>query len=175
MAIFPRIVIVCPPQIKADWGNTQIGNLFDGDNLSLRINPESYTRIEEGENSKFSDYFSGAGYQQSPQRIGFQVSVVDSRDELPIALMQLSKSRLGAGYTDFSPLTIYDYCRPESKQDYDRGYAVRVGQIWVQNLSASRQKGRILCDTPPIEYPQAGRYNSGFTLKFLSVYKEVVN
>jgi hypothetical protein len=176
MTYFPKIVIICPPSIKANWGTTAIADLFTGNNLELRIQPDTYTRVEEGTQSTFNDFFDGVGYNQSPVRIGFNIAIQDKRDELALAIKELSKLSLGTKYTDFQTVTVWDYLRPENAADYQAGYAIRVGKIWIENLTATVQKGNLICATPhPIEQPQAGRYNSGFNLKFMSAKKQVVN
>jgi hypothetical protein len=178
MGYFPRIVISCPPSIIASWRPTPIGDLFDSGNLTIRIQPQTYTRIEEGEKSRFNDFFCGVGYQQSPQRIGFSVAVADVRDELAIALSELSRLGLGNQYVDFTPIDVLDYCRLDDSADYARGYAVRRGQIWVENLTGTITAGRIECSegrgVTITELPTQGRYNNGFSLKFLSLNKQVI-
>lgn len=180
MVYIPRISINCPPQIVANWINTPIADLFNGNNLNLRVQPETYTRIEEGEKSKFNDFFSGVGYQLAPIRVGFSVAIADRRDELLIALSELSRLSISAGYKYFAPINISDYCRLETIEDYTRGFAIRSGQIWVENRTAIVKRGRISCTesqgSSPIivEHPIGGGYNNGFTLKFISSKQEIL-
>lgn len=174
MSYFTKIVIQCPTSIVVNWSGSAISDLFSGNNLTLRVQPQTYSRIEEGEKSKFSDFFSGVGYIQAPQRVGFSVAVADRRDELAIAIKELSKLALTNGFTNLTPITVLDYCRVETKADYDRGYTIRSGQIWAENLTGTISKGQLICGTPSLEIPAVGRYNDGFTLKFLSTHKEVL-
>lgn len=175
MTYFQKIVIVCPPQISATWGTSPIADLFDSaGNLSLRIQPDHYTRIEEGTASQFNDLFNGVGYNHSPQRIGFSIAIQDKRDELAIAVKELARLSLGTQYTNFSTITVLDYIRVDNAADYAAGFTTRIGKLWVENLTGTVQRGNLICATPLIETPQAGRYNNGFTLKFLSSKKEVI-
>jgi hypothetical protein len=181
MSYFPRISIACPAQIVANWESTPIGNLFDIDgNINLRIQPQTYTRIEEGEKCRFNDFFSGVNYQLSPQRIGFTVKVEDKRDELLIALSEVSRLSIGSGYRFFVPINILDYCRLDSFTDYAQGFTNRQGQIWVEDRTGAVKRGKIVCNESAIgdpvitEFPTGGGYNNGFTLKFLSLKKELI-
>jgi hypothetical protein len=178
MAYFARIVVSCPPSILANWISTPIADLFNASGLNIRVQPQTYTRIEEGEKSKFNDFFNGVGYQQSPQRVGFNLAVADVRDELAIALSEISRASLGSGYTDFSAIDVLDYCRLDTKADYDRGYTIRRGQIWVENLTGTIRRGQIECNhvrgISVVESPSLGGYNNGFNLKFLSLNKQVL-
>ncbi len=175
MAYIQKISIVCPPQISSVWSTSAIADLFSGGNINIRVKPNSYKQIQEGAASQFNDFFNGVGYNQSPQRIGFDVSVDDHRDELAIALQELAKLSLGTQYTDFKPVTILDYCRMDDSADYARGYAIRIGKISVENLTGTVQRGNLICSQPPIEQPQVGRYNEGFNLRFLSLKKSVIS
>lgn len=174
MAYFPRIVIICPPQIKASWGTSPIADLFVGDDIHLRVQSDAYTRVEEGTESAYEDFFNGVGYNLSPKRIGFNIVIEDKRDELALAIKQLSLLSVPTTYRTFTPVTVRDYLRLENAADYAAGYATRQGKIWVENLSATVQKGKLLCATPAVEVPQVGRFNNGFNLRFLGVYKDVV-
>jgi hypothetical protein len=174
MSYFPRIVIVCPPQIKATWGTSPIADLFVGNDIELRIQSEAYTRIEEGTESAFEDHFNGVGYNLSSKRIGLNIAIQDKRDELALAIKELSLLSLGNNYRKFKPVTIFDYLRVENAADYAVGYTTRQGKIWVENLTATVQKGKLLCAMPAVEDPQVGRFNNGFNLRFLGAYKQVV-
>lgn len=176
MSYFQRLTIVCPPIIKATWGATPIADLFVGDNLELRIQPDNYTRVaDDSGGSAFNDFYNGVGYDVKPQRIGFNIAIQEKRDELALAIAQLSKLSLGDNYTNFKPVTIHDQIRIEDHADYVRGYAIRRGKLWIENLTGTVQQGQILCATPIIETPQAGRLNNGFNLRFLSTYKDVIS
>ena len=175
MVYIPKIVIVCPTEISAVWSTSAIADLFIGGNINLRVKPNSYKQIQEGTASQFNDFFNGVGYNQSPQRVGFDVSVDDHRDELAIALQELAKLSLGTQYVDFKPVTVLDYCRMDDSTDYNRGYAIRVGKISVENLTGTVQRGNLVCSVPPVEQPQAGRYNDGFSLRFTSLQKSVIS
>lgn len=174
-AYSPRIVIICPSSIKTNWGTSPIADLFIGNDLELRINPNNYTRVEEGGESSFRDFFSGVGYDRAPKRIGFNIAVEDKRDELALALKELILLSSAPNYIDFNPVTIRDYLRVENRADYLNGYTTRTGRIWIENLTATYQKGKLICATPVVEQPQTGRYNNGFNLRFLAVNKTVVN
>ena len=145
-----------------------------GNDLHLRVQSDAYTRIDDDTDSKFEDFFDNVGYNLSPKRIGFNIAIQDKRDELALALKELVKLSVSSNYRTFTPITVYDYLRPENKADYDRGYAIRTGKIWITNLTATVQKGKLLCATPAVEVPQIGRFNNGFNLRFLGVYKQVV-
>ncbi len=174
MSYFPRIVIVCPPQIKANWGTSPIADLFVGNDIHLRVQSDAYTRVEEGTDSVFDDFFNGVGYNLSPKRIGFNIVIQDKRDEVALAIKELSLLSIGANYRTFTPVTVLDYLRVENVADYAAGYTTRQGKIWVENLTATVQKGKLLCATPAVEQPQVGRFNNGFNLRFLSAKKVVV-
>jgi hypothetical protein len=173
VSYFTKLVIQCPAQVVANWNASAIADLFSGNNLSLRIQPQTYSRIEEGERSKFNDFFSDVGYIRSPQRVGFSVAVADTRDELAIAIKEISAYSVET-FVGYRPITVFDFCRVENKADYDRGYTIRTGQIWAENLTGTIQRGTLVCGTPSLEVPEIGRYNNGFTLKFLSLYKQVL-
>jgi hypothetical protein len=175
MSYIPKIVIVCPAAISSVWASSAIADLFIGGNIHLRVKPNSYKQIIEGTTSQFNDRFNGVGYNQSPQRVGFDVSVDDHRDELAIALKELAKLSLGTEYVDFKPVTILDYCRVDDSADYARGYAIRIGKLSVENLTGTVQRGNLICSNPPVEQPQVGRYNEGFQLRFLSLKKSVIS
>jgi hypothetical protein len=175
LSYIPKIVIVCPTEISAVWSTGPIADLFIGGNIHLRVKPNSYKQITEGTASQFNDFFNGVGYNQSPQRRGFDVTVDDHRDELAIALQELAKLSLGTQYTDFKPVTILDYCRVDDSADYARGCAIRVGKISVENLTGTIQRGNLICSQPAIEQPQLGRYNEGFSLRFTSLKKSVIS
>lgn len=175
MTYFPRIVIVCPPSIKANWGTSPIADLFVGNDLHLRVQSDAYTRVEEGTESAFEDYFNGVGYNQSPKRIGFNIAVQDKRDELALAIKELSLLSLGNNYRTFTPVTVLDYLRVETAADYAAGYTTRQGKIWIESLTATVQKGKLLRAVPVVEQPQTGRFNNGFNLRFLSTYKKVMS
>jgi hypothetical protein len=169
---FPRIILICPAAIKANWGTSPIADLFVGDNIELRIQSEDYTRTEEGSDSSFEDYFNGVGYKQSPKRIGFNIAVKDRRDELALALKELSRLSSASSYTTFTPVVVRDYIRVENRADYVNGYTERSGKIWIENLTATVQQGKLLCTpTTVVEQPQGGRFNNGFNLRFLSQVK----
>lgn len=174
MTYFQKIVIVCPPQISANWGTSPIADLFVGNNIQLRVQPDHYTRTEEGTASGFNDFFSGVGYNHSPQRVGFNIAIQDKRDELAIALKELAQLSLGTQYTNFTEVTVLDHVRVDSTADYIAGYTTRTGKLWVENLTGAVQRGDLICATVPVEIPQVGRYNNGFNLKFLSSKKQVI-
>jgi hypothetical protein len=174
VSYFQRVEIICPPEIFSTWGTSPIADLFVGGNLQLRIQPSDYTRIEEGGSSEFNDFFNGVGYRQSPQRIGFNIAIQDKRDELALAIKQLSRLSLGTQYRDFKPVTVRDYCRLETPADYTTGYTTRKGRIWVENLTATVNRGKLICATPAVEQPQLARLNQGFNLRFLSSQKEIL-
>lgn len=174
MSYIPKIVIVCPAAISSFWSTSAIADLFIGGNINLRVPPDTYTRVEDGTASQFNDFYNGVGYNQSPQRIGFNIAVGDRRDELAIALQELAKLSLGTQYTDFKPVTVLDYVRLDDSTDYARGYAIRTGKLWVENLTGAVQRGNLICSQPPVEQPQIGRYNNGFSLRFLSLRKSVI-
>jgi hypothetical protein len=175
LSYIPKIVIVCPAAISSVWSTSAIADLFVGGNIHLRVQPDAYTRVEEGTASNFNDFFSGVGYNQSPQRIGFNIAIQDKRDELAIALKELAKLSLGNEYVDFKPVTVLDYCRVEDSADYALGYTIRTGKLWVENLTGTVQRGNLICSNPPVEQPQTGRYNNGFSLRFQSLKKSVIS
>lgn len=173
MTYFQKIVILCPASIRANWGNTPISDLFVGNNIQLRIQPNNYARIEEGEKSKTVDYFNGVGRNVAPQRIGFNIAIQDRRDELLLAIKELAALSIPTKYRNFKPVVIYDYIRLEDLTDYQRGYTIRIGELWAENLTGTVRRGELICASPPLEFPQAGGFNEGFNLRFLSLYKEV--
>lgn len=175
MSYFPRIVIACPASIKATWGTSPIADLFVGNDIHLRVQSDAYTRIEEGTESAFEDHFNGVGYNLSPKRIGFNISIQDKRDELALAIKQLSLLSIPTTYLTFTPVTVLDYLRVENAADYVAGYTTRQGKIWIENLTATVQKGKLLCATPAVEQPQIGRFNNGFNLRFLGTYKQLIS
>lgn len=67
-----KLIIVCPPHLQAKY--QVIADLFTPDgNLQLIVPPENYARIEEGEQSKFYDFFGGTGATISPRRVGMNI------------------------------------------------------------------------------------------------------
>ncbi len=171
MSYIQAITIVVPAEVSSVW-SPRISDLFTGNNLSLRVAPEDYTPLIEGTQSSFSDYFNGVGYQVSPVRVGFIINVRETRDEFLQIIDAISKWSLPTNYVDFRSIVILDPLRIEP-EDYAAGYTTRTGALWAEDRTATTQKGNIVCTVPPLEYPEGGKYNSGFKLKFLSTKKSI--
>jgi hypothetical protein len=167
------MTIIAPAPVAAVWAATRIGDLFDGNNCNLRVEPNDYSYVTEGGNSAFSDYFNGVGYTVSPTRIGFTINVRETRDEFLQFIDALSKWSVATNYGNFQPISVIDRLRVEPV-DYATGYTVRTGAIWAEDRTGTTQQGRIVCATPPVEYPSGGKYNQGFKLKFLSSSKQLI-
>jgi hypothetical protein len=166
------ITIITPPEVASIW-SPRISDLFVGNNLSLRVAPEDYTPVVEGTQSSFSDYFNGVGYQVSPVRVGFIINVRETRDEFLQIIDAISRWSLPISYATFKPITIFDPLRVEP-EDYAQGYTVRTGALWAEDRTATTRKGNVACTVPPQEFPDGGKYNSGFKLKFLSTKKTII-
>jgi hypothetical protein len=172
MSYIQAITIAVPVEVASVW-SPRISDLFVGNNLSLRVAPEDYTPVNEGTQSSFSDYFNGVGYQVSPVRLGFIINVRETRDEFLQTIDAISKWSLSTNYVNFKSVTVYDPLRVEP-EDYAQGYTIRTGALWAEDRTATTQKGNIVCTVPPTEYPDGGKYNSGFKLKFLSTKKSII-
>jgi hypothetical protein len=177
MTFAPRLYIFCPPQIAFDWNfpNSPIAKYFDGNNISIRGDRNIYTRVFEGNSSAYIDAFSSTLVDRRPRRIGFSLKILDGNDELYLALLDVIRLSLSPNTLRYTPITVYDYFRPDRKADYLRGYAIRSGMLSIDDIGGVNRRGSLNCvNGNAIEQPQLGGHNGGFTLKFSSVNKEII-
>lgn len=164
-----KLVILCPPHLSTKYGGA-IADLFTTDNnLQLPTPMENYSRIEEGEQSKFYDFFKGSGVTITPRRVGFSINISDQRFEIRLALEELVALSLSTGYRNYTPITVHDHIRPEW-QDYTQGYTVRVGKIEGfedgSKGGGTRRDGYKQCDG--VEIPNSSKlFGGGFRFRFL--------
>lgn len=164
-----KLIIFCPPHFVTKW--TAIADLFDvAGNLRLIASPGKYARIEEGEESKYYDYFNNTGVTLSPRRVGFNLTVSDQRFELRLALEELKALSLSTGYGSYVPITVHDYCRPEW-QDYSQGYTIRVGKFEGfedgNKGGGVQTQGSRQCDGTEVASSPSRVYGGGFRFRFL--------
>ena len=171
----PKLVFVCPSIIASNWNpavNPRIADLFEGGNIAVRVDANRYTRITEGSSSSFIDFYNAVGVDRHPQRVGFSVKITDTRDELYLALKQLSRIPLATNTLTYSPVTIIDYCRCDDYADYTRGYASRIGMLTIEEINGVNRRGILQCvGGVATESAQLGGFNNGFTVKFMSSNK----
>lgn len=170
MSSYPqKLVIICPAHFKSKYGRA-IADLFTSQGyLQLIVSPENYARVEEGEQSKFYDFFKGTGVTITPRRVGFSITVIDQRFEIRLALEELQAISFSTGYRNYTPIQVNDYIRPEW-QDYEQGFTVRVGKIEGfddgSKGGGTNRKGYRLCNGA--EVPQGNQlYGGGFRFRFL--------
>lgn len=164
-----KLIVLCPSHFKPKW--TALADLFTpAGHLQLIVTAGNYARVEEGEQSKYYDFFNGAGVTITPRRVGFNVTVTDQRFELRLAMEELNAISLSTGYGNYVPVTIHDYVRPEWQDYHQQGYTKRVGKIDGFEDGAgggSSVRGYRKCDGMDVPSTPGGRYGTGFRFRFL--------
>jgi len=170
MAIINKIVIQCPEEIASFWGNQeQIKDLFDGNNLILKINSKFYSKVTQGRNVSLDKGVSVASLQTDSKFLGFRVKVQDSRDALRICITELANYTAGIDSCNGNPINILDYHYCHDRVDYQQGYRSRTG-VFVADISdvtGSITKGSIDCSGQ--EQITGGKHSSGFGFKFMEI------
>lgn len=172
MSVFTqKLIISCPSHFQVKYGGAIQDIFTPSGHIQLIVPPENYARIEEGEQSKFYDFFRGTGVSINPRRVGMNITVTDQRFEIRLALEELTALSLSTGYHNYVPITIQDYCRPEW-QDYQNGYTVRVGKI--DGFDDGSKGGGVLkngyrkCDGTETQIGSQ-LYGGGFKFRFLEL------
>lgn len=176
--INPKLVIVCPDAIASYWRTTSIADLFQSNNLVLRVRDGDYARRTVGSGVQAKEGFRSVYATAETKVSGFQVKIRDTREDLWLMLKDLAEYCAGDGF-EIIPLTIYDYCLRENRTDRERGYRLRVGYIpgdGLEDIGGSATSGYVACNdsVQPVAYTDVvaqpvQHYGNGFSFKFMEI------
>lgn len=159
-------MIECPTEIASYWSSgTQISNLFDGVNLTLRIPFNKYSPITQGSSIKQIKGAKTSVISAYSVYIGFRVQIPDSREDLKIFIRELANYTIGDCTSN--PINIIDYHFRRDRTDRERGYRIRNG-IFVGEITESNgtiTEGSLACDGT--ETILGGYRGSGVGFKFM--------
>jgi hypothetical protein len=163
-----------PEAIANYWKTTTIADLWQGNNLHLRIRDGDYGRRTMGEGVSTRDGFRSVHAVAGPKQSGFQAKIRDSREDLWIAFKDLAEYSAGDGY-EIRPFTILDFCLRETRADRALGYRMRFGYIpsdGLEDLTGSATEGYLRCETKEEVITQpVQRLGNGFTFRFMEIDK----
>lgn len=159
------------------WKTSSIANMFSATGeLAIRAPAGDYTRTTNGDSNNYVDGYTTAYIQVATRRIGFDLTIKDTRDDIYLCLKELAdycikQTAQDIGYA--KTMVVYDFHRMEDRIDRDRGYAIRTGNITLlDGAGGTILEGYSDCEGNDYRKPGGTRFNAqGFKVSFLQVAK----
>lgn len=130
--------------------------------LSIPLDSSRYTRVEEGEKSKFRDSFRTPFIIPRNIRVGFTANIDDNFVNVRRCLEFLGTSSLATSNTGtYIPVTVLDYIRPEIA---DPIFTRRIGQLILGGGTGF--SGTDINNQP--------LYTEPYDINFLEIYKRFI-
>ncbi|HEY9597780.1 MAG TPA: hypothetical protein V6D33_08935 [Cyanophyceae cyanobacterium] len=150
----------------------------DFQQIIFRLPDENYDELTDGQRTSFVDYFGGVRTELNTQRLGFKATIPEPREQARIMMVQLAEIAQSTAYLSKSTaITCYDFHRRITEADWDRGFRIRQGLLYVPQQGGSLSRGRLDCKGQEY-YPAKKQFlTKGFSLemvegddKFLGVF-----
>lgn len=143
------VAFLCPPAVKTafkapdPWFKTLEGKNF----LIYRPNPGEYTRIREGDSTKFERTVSRKRVNVRLRDAGFSLDIKVDDIRFRYLLEELAESCMSSAYDRFTPITVLDYVDPgrvafkAAVGNNSNPYQKRFGLIEIEASSGFNGRG----------------------------------